>query len=83
MISLSIGVSSPAGSGTRGPIGLAEEFHGHGVDAAIGDPGIEMGIDLLLAFDRAESGQFVADQVELEVAAFAFDFHLGIREFFL
>src|SRR5690606_21331590 len=57
----------------------AEEFHGHGVDAAVGDPWIQVGIDLLLALDGAERRQLVADHVQLEVAAFTFDFHLGSR----
>src|SRR5690606_7221145 len=73
---------SPAGarSGAPGPVDTTEEFHGDGVNAAVGDPGIEMSIDLLLALDRAQAGQLVADHVELEVAAFAFHFHLGSRK---
>src|SRR5690606_22503498 len=63
----------------RKPVVAAEEFHGHGVDAAVGDPWIQVGIDLLLALDGAERRQFVADHVQLEVAAFTFDFHLGSR----
>src|SRR5690606_14085256 len=63
------------------PVVAAEEFHGHGMNAAIGDPWIEMGINLLLTLDRTQAGQLVTDHVQLEVAAFAFDFHLCIRKF--
>src|SRR5690606_24382139 len=81
MISLSIGyLVARRGSGALRPSGAAEEFHGHGVDAAVGDPGVEVGIDLLLALDRAEGRQFVTDQVELEVAALTLYLDLGIGQ---
>jgi hypothetical protein len=76
-------VNDSLGLGARSPIGTAEKFHAHGVDAAIGNPGVEVSVDLLLTLDRAKAGQLVADQVQLEVAAFAFNFHLGIRQFSL
>jgi len=34
-----------------------------------------MGIDLLLTLHRAQRRQFIADHVQLEVAAFAFNFY--------
>jgi hypothetical protein len=37
-----------------------------------------MRVDLLLALDRAQCGQFIADYVQLEIAAFAFNFDLDI-----
>jgi hypothetical protein len=37
-----------------------------------------MRVDLLLALDRAQCGQFVANQVELEITAFAFNFDLDV-----
>jgi hypothetical protein len=67
----------------RSPIGTAKKFHTHGVDAAISDPGVEVGVDLLLTLDRAKSSQLITDQIQLKVAAFAFNFHLGIRQFSL
>src|SRR5690606_9927835 len=81
IISLSIAISLPAGSGALGPGGLAEEFHGHCVATAIGDPGIEVGRDLVLALGRAEGGQLTADQIQLEIAARAFPLDTGARHF--
>src|SRR5690606_23813669 len=78
MICLTILVSLPVGSGTRGPLGTAEKFHGNGVNAAVGDPGVQMRIDLLLALDRRQCGDLVADDIELEIAAFSLDFHLRL-----
>src|SRR3990167_67295 len=83
IINLSIGVSSPSGSGALRPSGAAEEFHGHGVDTAIGDPGVQVGINLLLTLNRAQTGQGVADQIQLEATAFPFYLYLGIRQFCL
>lgn len=51
------------------------------MDAAIGNPRIQVSIDRLLAFDRAQASQLVADHVQLEVAAFAFNFDPGTRQF--
>ncbi|AFK70552.1 hypothetical protein YSA_07011 [Pseudomonas putida ND6] len=51
------------------------------MDAAIGDPRIQVSIDRLLAFDRTQASQLVADHVQLEVAAFAFNFDPGTRQF--
>jgi hypothetical protein len=36
-----------------------------------------MGIDLLLTLDRAQCRQFIANHVQLEIAAFAFNFYLN------
>ncbi len=36
-----------------------------------------MRVDLLLALDRTQCSQFVADDIQLKVAAFAFDLYLG------
>src|SRR5690606_3159715 len=80
IISLSIGLSTPLGSGTLGPVGAAEEFHGDGMNAAIGNPGIEVCINLLLALHRAQGHQLVADQVQLKIAAFPFHIHLDTRQ---
>ena len=52
------------------------------VDTAIGNPRIQVSIDRLLAFDRAQASQLVADHVQLEVAAFAFNFDPGSRQLF-
>jgi hypothetical protein len=50
------------------------------MDAAIGDPRVQMGIDLLLTLDRAQCRQFIANHVQLEIAAFAFNYNLSIRQ---
>jgi hypothetical protein len=50
------------------------------VDAAIGNPRVQMGIDLLLTLDGAQAGQLVTDDVQLEVAAFAFNFYLDFGQ---
>jgi hypothetical protein len=39
-----------------------------------------MGIDLLLTLDRAQCRQFIANHVQLEIAAFAFNCNLSIRQ---
>ncbi|MNJ20951.1 hypothetical protein D3C77_152930 [compost metagenome] len=70
------------GSVALSPGCAAEKFHGYRMDAAIGDPRIKMSIDLLLTLDRAQGRQFVADHVQLEVAAFAFNFDPGSRQLF-
>lgn len=74
-----IGCAGLSRSGASGPVCATEELHGDGVDAAVGDPWIEMSVDLLLTLHRAQGGQFITDHIELEVAAFAFHFHLGSR----
>ena len=50
------------------------------MDAAIGDPRVQMGIDLLLTLDWAQCRQFIANHVQLEVAAFAFNFYGRFRQ---
>ncbi len=52
------------------------------MDAAIGDPWVQMGIDLLLTLDRAQCRQFIANHVQLEIAAFAFDFYSRLRQLY-
>jgi hypothetical protein len=50
------------------------------MDAAIGDPRVQMGIDLLLTLDRAQCRQFIANHVQLEVAAFALNFNISLGQ---
>jgi hypothetical protein len=50
------------------------------MDAAIGDPWVQMGIDLLLTLDRAQCRQFIANHVQLEIAAFALNFYARIGQ---
>src|SRR3989344_2835952 len=76
IINLSIRISTPVGSGALGPGRAAEKFHSDRMDAAIGDPWVQMGIDLLLTLHRAQRRQFSANHVQLEIAAFALDFYL-------
>src|SRR5690349_18376269 len=78
IINLSIRISTPLGSGALGPSRAAEKFHSDRVDAAIDNPRVQMGIDLLLTLHRAQRRQFIADHVQLEIAAFAFNFHLRV-----
>ena len=83
IINLSIRISTPLGSGALGPGRAAEKFHSDRMDAAIGDPWVQMGIDLLLTLDRAQRRQFIANHVQLKVAAFALDFYLAFLAAFL
>src|SRR5690554_6220446 len=60
-----------------------KKFHGDRMDAAIGDRAVEQRIDLLLMLDRRQRRQFVTDQQQLKVAAFAFHFHLCLGQMLL
>src|SRR5690606_8061739 len=60
-----------------------KKFHGDRMDAAVGNRAVEQRIDLLLTLDRRQRRQFVADQQQLEIAALAVYFHLGIGQLLL
>ena len=50
------------------------------MNAAIRNPGIQMGIHPLLPLDRTQASQFVINQVQLEAATLAFHLYLDARQ---